>query len=320
MSLLREITLMKTLTTLITILFISLLSSPSWSETVSMDDLVERDDLFYKKFNNVPFTGEVSGLENGKFKKGKKEGEWLSYNDNGQLTKTGIYIDGKEDGLWEKYWDNGQISTRITYIDGGYETVFKHYYDNGKIEFQGQSKDGKQEGAWVWYSKNGQIDIQGNYKEGKKHGDWLSAINGVILTTSTYKDGKVLEVQKSSETVLSVSTKKIEGEYVCEELSNHTNSEVKTSFREQRADDKIIMNIYEDKVVLNVPRPGSLSEYDRTTYDFRRHSENVGRLDLEAFNLEGAYRNIMFLGNDLTFVVISTPHVWVSNYTCAQNF
>ena len=39
MSLLREITLMKTFTKLITILFISLLSSPSFSETVSMDDL-----------------------------------------------------------------------------------------------------------------------------------------------------------------------------------------------------------------------------------------------------------------------------------------
>jgi hypothetical protein len=62
MSLLREIILMKHITSLITILFISLLSSPSWSETVSWDDLVERNDLFYEKFTDVPFTGEVKGL------------------------------------------------------------------------------------------------------------------------------------------------------------------------------------------------------------------------------------------------------------------
>ena len=52
---------------LITILFISLLSSPSWSETLTMDDLVEKEDLlFYKKFSIFspldflhPFTGIV---------------------------------------------------------------------------------------------------------------------------------------------------------------------------------------------------------------------------------------------------------------------
>ena len=42
-----------------------------------MDDLVLIDGVYYKKFTNVPFTGEVSGIESGKFKNGKKDGEWL---------------------------------------------------------------------------------------------------------------------------------------------------------------------------------------------------------------------------------------------------
>ena len=29
-----------------------------------MDDLVERNDLYYKKYYNEPFTGEESGLAN----------------------------------------------------------------------------------------------------------------------------------------------------------------------------------------------------------------------------------------------------------------
>ena len=37
-----------------------------------MDDLVERNDIYYKKFTNFPFTGEVSGKENGKFVNGKE--------------------------------------------------------------------------------------------------------------------------------------------------------------------------------------------------------------------------------------------------------
>ena len=73
---------MKILFLIISIFFIS---SPSWSETLTMDDLVKRNDLYYKKFTNVPFTGEVSGIENGKFKNGIKDGEWLVFHENGQL-------------------------------------------------------------------------------------------------------------------------------------------------------------------------------------------------------------------------------------------
>ena len=67
---------MKILFLTISIFFIS---SPSWSEALTIDDLVERNYLYYKKFTNVPFTGEISGEENGKFKNGKQDGEWLTY-------------------------------------------------------------------------------------------------------------------------------------------------------------------------------------------------------------------------------------------------
>ena len=65
----------KTLITFFTLLF-CLTSSVSWSET--MDDLVERDGVHYKKFTQVPFTGKVDGQENS---------SWGSYWDKGQLNK-----------------------------------------------------------------------------------------------------------------------------------------------------------------------------------------------------------------------------------------
>ena len=94
---------MKTRTTLITILFISLLCSPSWSETVSMDDLVERGNLFYKKFTDVPFSGQVTGQFQGSIENGKEEGCWSTYFKNGQLSKKGIYENGNPDGTWAHY-------------------------------------------------------------------------------------------------------------------------------------------------------------------------------------------------------------------------
>ena len=66
----------------------------------TMDDLVEQDGLFYKKFNPVkrsifllirqpghnvvPFTGTVTGMTEGAFRNGKKDGSWVYYYDNGQ--------------------------------------------------------------------------------------------------------------------------------------------------------------------------------------------------------------------------------------------
>ena len=42
-------------------LLVSLLYSPSWSESLTMDDLVERDDLNYKRFTDIPFIGLIPG-------------------------------------------------------------------------------------------------------------------------------------------------------------------------------------------------------------------------------------------------------------------
>ena len=44
---------MKSINSLLAILFVSLLSSPSWSET--LNDLVFRDGLYFNKYTDVPF-------------------------------------------------------------------------------------------------------------------------------------------------------------------------------------------------------------------------------------------------------------------------
>ena len=63
---------MKTLF-LLPILLLSFVSTSCWSVTV--EDLVERDGLIYKKFTDTPFTGKVTGKEQGSYKNGKRGGE-----------------------------------------------------------------------------------------------------------------------------------------------------------------------------------------------------------------------------------------------------
>ena len=100
---------------LFSIILIFLLSSPTWSETLTIDDLVERNNVYYKKFTNVPVTWEVSGIDSGKFVNGKKEGEWLYFYENGQWEIKGNYKDGKKDGFWEYFNRDGSLRKTETW-------------------------------------------------------------------------------------------------------------------------------------------------------------------------------------------------------------
>ena len=83
-----------------------------------MDDLVERDGLYYKKFTDVPFTGKITGKTQGLFKNGRKHGLWVGYHDNGQLGYKGTYKNGKLDGPWVYYHDDRQLKYKATFKNG----------------------------------------------------------------------------------------------------------------------------------------------------------------------------------------------------------
>jgi antitoxin component YwqK of YwqJK toxin-antitoxin module len=63
-----------------------------------MDDLVIRNDLYYKKFTDVPFTGETQDY-------------WV----NGELWRKQYYKDEKADGLWERYSKDGSLEETRAY-------------------------------------------------------------------------------------------------------------------------------------------------------------------------------------------------------------
>ena len=75
----------------------------------TMDDLVYRGDgLIYENFSDVPFTGNITGkTEQGTIRNGKKDGLWVYYHDNGQLSYKGTFKVGKKDGRWVRYWSDG---------------------------------------------------------------------------------------------------------------------------------------------------------------------------------------------------------------------
>ena len=92
---------------IIPLVLMSLVSFPSWG--LSMSELVKREGVYYKKFSDTPFTGEVAGRYQGKVKNGKLDGYWVGYHENGQLSSKGDYTNGLRNGYQVRYWDNGQL-------------------------------------------------------------------------------------------------------------------------------------------------------------------------------------------------------------------
>tara|TARA_Y100000991_G_scaffold122240_1_gene92188 strand:+ start:46 stop:411 length:366 start_codon:yes stop_codon:yes gene_type:complete len=113
-------------------------------ETLTINELVKREGLYYKKFTNNPFNGEVLGKFSGKIKNGKSYGEWLIYHKNGQLWMKGIKKDGKMDGLWEFYSSNGQLWSK------------------------GEYKYGKKDGLWKFFNADDTLKKTERYKDGVK--------------------------------------------------------------------------------------------------------------------------------------------------------
>ena len=129
---------------LTSVVFVVLLfPSLALGEEVTLDDLVKTDGLFYKKFTDVPFTGKITGSEQGKIKNGKKEGPWVVYHDNGQLSRKGDFKNGEEEG------------------------PLVVYYENGRLSFKGNYKNGKKDGPWVYYHEDGTVneELDGIYEK-----------------------------------------------------------------------------------------------------------------------------------------------------------
>ena len=112
------------------------------SET--MGDLVKRGGLYYKKYSNIPFTGNFTGFLRGSFIDGKREGYWVRYWDNGQLAYKGNFKNGLEEGTWVGYWNNGQLSYKGSYKNGNREGDWKDYNKDGTVnqKYSGTFKNG----------------------------------------------------------------------------------------------------------------------------------------------------------------------------------
>ena len=215
---------MKIIKLYLSLLVLSLFSSPSWSKEITIDDLVVRDGIYYEKFSTSPFTGRIYGLETGWFYDGKKNGEWTEWYSGGQLERKGLYKHGEKTGEWLFWYENGQL-----YMVGSYQNdkdvgSWTIYHTNGqvfsKIEnswsgetwiqtFEKFRNDGSRidkgqtvsytgnvlnqvlHGRFYSYHENNQKKSDGVYNNGKRNGRWsFFHNNGQLFRQGVFKNGQ----------------------------------------------------------------------------------------------------------------------------------
>jgi antitoxin component YwqK of YwqJK toxin-antitoxin module len=88
--------------------------------------LIERNQLYYEKDKDIPFTGNVIGKIQGKISKGQKNGTWKIYYENGRLM-----FDSK---TYERFFRNGMLN--FNKIDGQTVSYDEHGIRNENRLFE----------------------------------------------------------------------------------------------------------------------------------------------------------------------------------------
>ena len=139
----------------------------------SIDNIIEREGIYYKKFTEEIVNGfvfeEIEGtkVKLGRMKNGKKDGKWIDWYENGQKKKEVSWKDGNYDGKRTEWYENGQKKYQGTYKDDKQNGLSTDWYENGQKKYEGTSKDGKQDGLFTLWFENGQKVREETYKEGE---------------------------------------------------------------------------------------------------------------------------------------------------------
>ena len=188
-------------------------------EHVALEDLAERESVFYKINDDKPFTGiitqenpETDYLFLGRTKDGKKDGQWVKWFPSGKdvleifivdvpipepkkpwsggKQEQGGYKEGEKHGQWTEWYDNEHIKSHGQYDLGTMIGHWIFYYKNGIKEKEGALVDGNADGLWVFYDDEANKSQEGTFSNGTKEGQWTAWFADGRLSEGYYANGK----------------------------------------------------------------------------------------------------------------------------------
>lgn len=115
---------------------------------------------YYSYYNR-----NVSAIES--YLKGKRNGTFISYYNNGDVSEKIEYSNDRKSGSWEQYFRGNVPKLKATYTDNMLNGPFTVYYASGKPYISGIYKNDVREGKWTLYHEDGSVQNTLNYIAGK---------------------------------------------------------------------------------------------------------------------------------------------------------
>ncbi|MFT5822333.1 MAG: TonB family protein [Crocinitomix sp.] len=140
---------------------------------------------------------DTNGLlqKSGAYMHNGKTGIWKYTNDKGIITKEGKYENDQRTGEWVFHSDKGVKNCISNYVNGKYEGVFLEWFADTLVT-KGQYKQGEKVGYWQgWYSE-GSKDYHGNYVNGLRDGEWKFYFDANKTSAiESYQNGEAIKVE-----------------------------------------------------------------------------------------------------------------------------
>ncbi len=128
-----------------------------------------------------------------------REGTAVTYHNNGRIKEEGKYSRGKKNGEWREFDARGKLTKVKIYDKGkvvhqqspGRVKPFVSYHNNGRIKEKGMKKNGKRDGEWLLYNKNGKLLRTTQYLSGEIVNNINSELVGPV--TNYFENGFIKE-------------------------------------------------------------------------------------------------------------------------------
>ncbi|NQU32149.1 MAG: hypothetical protein HQ521_02845 [Bacteroidetes bacterium] len=170
-------------------------------------------------YNDYGGLSSVGGFDT----EGKKHGNWIWYDNIGNVTEKGEYDHGKAINEYFVYYDNGKLNVQATYVDDKLEGKLKKYSTKGALLESSYFKDDQKNGEYISNFSIGEgfVDYKINYVDGKADGVVYEYYpDGILKSEMPFKEGKKEGIEKrffhngQIESQKVFVDDKLEGEYI----------------------------------------------------------------------------------------------------------
>ena len=109
---------------------------------------------------------DANVLSRESYKNDLKDGESVTYFDNGKKAEILHYQKGKRQGEWRQNYESGKPKAKGVYVNDMLEGEVTYFHPNGKPRMKGHFRKGKMHGIWYYFDEFMQVEKKEEWRYG----------------------------------------------------------------------------------------------------------------------------------------------------------